>query len=82
MFSAFSTPFGELLQISAETWPPQRPLGPLAALLQSLVRFMKLLQDIVSLVDRNNDRVTVHKQAFDDGELALCLLIVGMPAGE
>ena len=36
---------------------------------------MKLLQDIVSLVDRNNDPVTVHKQALDNGELALCLLV-------
>ena len=36
---------------------------------------MKLLQDIVSLVDRNNDPATVHKQAPYEGELALCLLV-------
>ena len=36
---------------------------------------MKLLQDIVSLVDRDNDPATVHKQALDDGEPTLCLLV-------
>ena len=36
---------------------------------------MKLFRDVVSLVDGNNDPPTVHKQALDDGELALCLLV-------
>ena len=36
---------------------------------------MKLLHDIVSLVDRNNDPSTLHKKALDAGEFASCLLV-------